>query len=224
MTYVEPRWGAGAFTCPHCEVFSRHRSSGPSVPGEADDGYGQTICDHCHRFAIWVGKVEEPMYSSFVAEEGPVMVFPPSRAGPEPNADLPDEALAIYDEARRVFPVSPRSAAALLRLALDHVTRFLGAPEDHDLNKAIGWLVEERGVHEKVQKACDAVRVSGNAAVHPGQIDFDEAATVDELFRLINVIADDQITTPKEIDDIYSRIPESKRRAIEERDNPPQHA
>lgn len=56
-----------------------------------------------------------------------------------------------------------------------------------NLNAGIGNLVGE-GLSPKVQKALDVVRVIGNSAVHPGQIDVtDDLDTVNQLFRLVNL-------------------------------------
>jgi hypothetical protein len=71
----------------------------------------------------------------------------------------------------------------------------------------------------KIQKALDIVRVIGNDAVHPGQLDLkDNKATAGELFSLINLIAEVMITQPKNIDALYDNLPDDKRQAIEDRD------
>ena len=64
-----------------------------------------------------------------------------------------------------------------------------------------------------MQQALDTVRVIGNAAVHPGTIDLrDDAGTVARLFRLTNFIVQKMITELKEIEDIYSNLPEQTER------------
>jgi hypothetical protein len=63
--------------------------------------------------------------------------------------------------------------------------------------------------------------VIGNNAVHPGQIELrDDRATAEELFALVNLIAERMISQPKHIEAMYSRLPESKRKEIERRDAP----
>jgi len=63
-----------------------------------------------------------------------------------------------------------------------------------DLNKDIGNLVK-KGLPQKVQQALDLVRVIGNEAVHPGQIDLnDDPVTAAKLFELVNIIADTMTT------------------------------
>jgi acetyl/propionyl-CoA carboxylase alpha subunit len=72
-----------------------------------------------------------------------------------------------------------------------------------------------------VQKALDVVRVIGNNAVHPGQIDLrDDRRTAETLFGLVNLICEKMITEPKHVEAVYEKLPESARHAIEKRDTP----
>ena len=64
----------------------------------------------------------------------------------------------------------------------------------------------------------DIVRVTGNDAVHPGQVDTDNPETVAQLFNLVNIIIDYMITLPNQINQIYSNLPEDKVKEIEKRD------
>jgi hypothetical protein len=63
------------------------------------------------------------------------------------------------------------------------------------------------------------VGVIGNSAVHPGQIDLrDDSETAGALFWLLNLIADQMITVPKETAAVYGSIPAGIRQAIAKRD------
>ena len=63
------------------------------------------------------------------------------------------------------------------------------------------------------------MRVIGNNAVHPGQIDLrDDRATALSLFTFVNLIVDRMISGPKRIEEAYKGLPESAREAIERRD------
>ena len=65
----------------------------------------------------------------------------------------------------------------------------------------------------------DAVRVIGNNAVHPGEIDLkDDRETATALFELLNMIVEVMITQPKKVDQIYDKIPQGAKEAIEKRD------
>ena len=72
---------------------------------------------------------------------------------------------------------------------------------------------------EKIQKSLDIVRVIGNNAVHPGQIDLkDDKKTVLALFELLNLIVDSMLTQPKKVNDMYKKLPETSKEAIDRRD------
>jgi Domain of unknown function (DUF4145) len=79
----------------------------------------------------------------------------------------------------------------------------------------------KKGLNPKIQKSLDIVRVIGNEAVHPGQIDLrDQPTTATQLCTLLNVIADAMITQPKIIESLYTALPETKLQQIEQRDKP----
>jgi hypothetical protein len=121
-----------------------------------------------------------------------------------------------YEEARSILDLSPRGAAALLRLAVEKICIELGAGGDN-INERIADLVS-RGLPEEVQQALDAVRVIGNEAVHPGRLDLrDDRDTAMSLFNLVNFIVEDRITRPRQRSAIYGMIPDGKRKAIEAR-------
>jgi hypothetical protein len=142
-----------------------------------------------------------------------------STGAPTPNPDLPHDVRADYEEAGKILTLSPRGAAALLRLAIQKLCIKLGE-KGENLNDDIANLVQ-RGLPQKVQKALDSVRVIGNNALHPGQMDLkDDRNTATRLFDLVNIIADVHITQPKKVDAVYSKLPESQRQAIVKRDLP----
>ena len=133
-----------------------------------------------------------------------------------PNQDLPDDIILDFEEARNIVNFSPRGAAALLRLAVQKLCKFLGET-GKNIDDDIAGLVS-KGLNPLVQKSLDIVRVIGNEAVHPGTIDLnDNKDTAIQLFGLINSIADQMITHPKTIETLYQQLPESKRNAIEDR-------
>ena len=76
------------------------------------------------------------------------------------------------------------------------------------------------GLPKPIQQALDTVRVVGNNAVHPGKIDLkDDVATAEKLFGLVNLIAQDRISNPKAVAEMYEQVvPEGTRNAIEARD------
>jgi len=136
-----------------------------------------------------------------------------------PNDDLPDEIKRDYEEARNIANLSPRGAAALLRLAIQKLCEHLGQP-GKNLNDDIKALVKS-GLPVEVQQALDSVRVIGNEAVHPGQLAFSEedSETVNSLFSLVNYITNKMVTEPKKVEKIFNSLPADKREAIEKRDS-----
>jgi hypothetical protein len=147
------------------------------------------------------------------------MVYPDSSPAPLPNLDLPEDIKTDYEEARSIIARSPRGACALLRLCVQKLCASLGE-SGKDINSDIASLVK-KGLNPKVQMSLDIVRVIGNEAVHPGQIDLrDQPATAAQLCSLINIIADAMITQPKTIESLYSGLPQSKLEQIEKRDKP----
>jgi hypothetical protein len=132
---------------------------------------------------------------------------------------MPANVVEDYEEARAILARSPRGACALLRLAVQKLCVDLGEP-GKNLNDDIGALVK-RGLLPHVQQALNGVRVIGNEAMHPGEIDLrDDQTTASALFGAINIIVEQLITAPKHAEALYGALPESKRAAIEERDAP----
>jgi Domain of unknown function (DUF4145) len=159
-------------------------------------------CYNCNDISLWI-------YDR--------LVYPQRGEAPPANADLPPEISRDYAEASSILDLSPRGAAALIRLAIQKLCKSLGQPGEN-INADIKALVAA-GLDTRVQKALDAVRVVGNHAVHPGQIDLrDDRAAAETLFRLLNLIAEKMISEPKHVDEVYAALPEDARKAIEKRD------
>ena len=147
------------------------------------------------------------------------MIFPRKTTVALPNPDLHDDIKSDYLEASSVLADSPRAAAALLRLALQKLCKQLGE-KGQSINDDIKSLVA-KGLNPLVQKSLDALRITGNNAVHPGEINLTEdPSRVVKLFELINFIANKMITEPKEIEGFYSQLPEGALDAVKRRDNP----
>lgn len=214
-----PTISVSTFTCPHsnCRAVALHRWG--YVPGvnvvNGSNGYRQlaadappivcAVCEACLQEVIFIG--------------GRLHV-PNESEAPGAPIDLPPDLASDYEEARRVLSVSPRGAAALLRLLVQKLLPLIGADED-DINKMIGQLVRMGVINPKIQQALDSVRVIGNEAVHPGTMDLkDDSATAMSLFHLINYIVEKAITEPKEIDAIYAGLPAGKLAGIVSRDRP----
>jgi hypothetical protein len=140
---------------------------------------------------------------------------------PMPHPDMPESIREDYEEARGVFLTSARSAAALLRLAIQKLCKELGEKGKH-IDTDIGELVK-KGLPEHIQQALDIVRVIGNEAVHPGELNVrDDPKIAKQLFELVNEIVEDRISLlerQNKIKQIYGNLPQSKLDAIKRRDH-----
>jgi Domain of unknown function (DUF4145) len=138
------------------------------LASENDSHYSNTVrnlhlsqCYSCNKYALWLHDN---------------LLYPAPHLHVECNSDMPDEIRADFNEAREIFFLSPRGAAALLRLAVQKLCAVLGE-SGKDINADIASLVT-KGLSVQIQQALDIVRVIGNEAVHPGQIDLnDDPAT-----------------------------------------------
>ena len=159
-------------------------------------------CHSCDGFAIWI-------------KDG--IVFPSHDVAILPHDDMPNDVKTDFVEAAEIVNKSPRGAAALLRLAIQKLIPHL-EEGGKDLNTAIGNLVK-KGLDQKVQQALDVVRVTGNNAVHPGELDLkDDNATAMQLFALVNIIVQSTISAKAQIEAMYASLPQGALKAIEKRD------
>ena len=203
---VPPAFKNTSFNCPHCNAFSHqiwkntyfYNTDYQNLPRQKI-----AFCAHCDNFSIWLDEK---------------IIYPEATRIQPPNTDLEQEIIDDYLEASSIVNKSPRGAVALLRLAIQKLCKQLGE-KGKNINNDIASLVE-KGLPVTIQKALDIVRVIGNDAVHPGQIDLkDDQETANKLFELINIIAYTMITQPREIEALYETLPEDKKAGIEIRDN-----
>jgi len=139
------------------------------------------------------------------------------RECPIPNPEMPENVRTLYLESAAVASKSPRGAAALLRLSIQILCKELGE-KGININDDIKNLVT-KGLPEIVQQSLDVVRVTGNHAVHPGQIDTDDPEVVKNLFDLLNIIVEYMIALPKRVSGLYTNLPPDAIDSIKKRDN-----
>lgn len=216
--YFPPIYSSGQYHCPHCGVYakqfwnhiqSQHIWGGDPVTNE-NTRFSDSLpvewhiskCGHCQKYMIWL--------------EG-VIIYPEKTSVEAPNADLNEDIKEDYLEASRILNKSPRGAAALLRLGLQKLLKQLGE-KGENLNDDIKNLVK-KGLNPTIQKGLDFVRVTGNNAVHPGQIDLkDNNEIAEKLFQVINFIAEKMITEQKEVESLFEGLPEDEKEKISKRD------
>lgn len=166
-------------------------------------GFSVATCSSCEEFTLWV------------SEE---IIYPKKTTVPLPNEDLDEDIKALYIEASNILIDSPKGSTALLRLALQKLLKQIGG-SGKNINKDIKDLVADN-LSVQMQQALDLLRVVGNNAVHPGQIDLDDNTDIArKLFDILNYIAYELITKPKELEGLYADlIPPDTQEHIKQRD------
>ena len=218
MKHIAPIINQKSFHCPNCgvlseQIWSNHikchytyfQANGVQTSTDYRLTNFQTAkCSHCGEFSIWLDIK---------------MIYPLSGTVEMANADLPDDIKNDYNEAKNIVNISPRGAAALLRLAVQKLCIHLGE-KGTNINDDIKSLVK-KGLPETMQQALDSVRVIGNNAVHPGTIDLeDDVEIAYALFGFVNIICEMLISQPKKVREYYEKhIPEGIRKGIEKRDS-----
>lgn len=216
--YVKPEFKKEAFTCPHCRVFAKINwdslySNWLNL--QSGHEYYIAVCDCCKKEMIWQKN-----------NKSAKMVYPKQSVIP-PEKDMPEKVRGIYEEASLVLGDSPRASCALLRLALQELMIYLrdnhgdyGDLKGKKIDEDIGILVKNHTLPAKIQKALDSVRIIGNNAVHPKELDINDNPDIAEtLFKMINLIVKAMITEGKEVDELFAKTPQGARDAIAKRDS-----
>ncbi|WP_239607306.1 DUF4145 domain-containing protein [Pseudomonas putida] len=206
MDVVIPELGLDAFNCPYCAAFAHMDWSDLSVIGTMRNvGLRAAECAKCSRRSFWVVKTGR-------------MILPSRSDAPLPVPDMPEDVRVDYEEAADIFRRSPRAAAALLRLALQKLCVHLGEKGDK-IDIDIRELARKNVLPQLLIKVADTVRITGNNAVHPGEMaseDIDLVAS--KMFLMLNLIVTKGITEPKELAALYEMVPEGARVSAEQKD------
>ncbi len=138
------------------------------------------------------------------------MIYPRKANVPEPIEGMPEEVKEDYIEASKIVNDSPRSACALLQVALEKLMNELGYKNGKLYEKINKFVGEDRG--SDLEHSLTIVRVIGNDSVHSGVLDIkDNKPIAVALFNILNYIVEDTITKRRKIDEIYNIIPDSKK-------------
>ena len=220
IKYYPPEYEKDEFNCAHCKVFA-HQIWVSNLHGERvrsmvvdpcsysredlspSDLFAASRCEYCDRWSIWIE--ESLVYPAQITVEGP-------------NDDMPDEVKKLYRESAQILSISPRAAAALLRLGLQILLGAVGG-DGKNINDDIKKIVE-LGVEPETQKALDILRVFGNNGAHPGEIKLDEdPGLVHKMYGLMNYVTDRLITQKNQINELFESLPEGVKGQIESRDS-----
>lgn len=220
IKYYPPEYEKDEFNCVHCRVFAhqiwvrnlRGERVGAMVIGPSNylsedlspsDLFAASRCEHCNKWSIWI-------------EES--LVYPAQITVEDPNDDMPDEVKKLYRESAQILSISPRAAAALLRLGLQILLGAVGGG-GKNINNDIGKIVA-LGVESETQRALDILRMFGNNGAHPGAIKLDEDPDlVQKMYGLMNYVADRLITQKNQINELFEGLPEKIKDDIESRDS-----
>jgi len=216
MDYVAPKFLEDAFHCPTCNTYA-HMEWDALYAHQRSTSYYEAMCSRCKEPNLWhVTKYETVNLSRVPASAE--LIYPDNGVSSLPAEDMPEDVKSDYVEASRIFSRSPRGAAALLRLGLQKLTIHLGET-GKNINEDIRALSEKNIIPPLVVKVADTVRITGNNAVHPGEMsdeDFDYVAS--KMFDLLNFIVKKGISEPKELEELYNLTPEKPRKDAEAKD------
>ena len=208
ITYYPPEYEKEEFNCAYCKVFARQIWSELRVSDLFSEVYLSSDlltvskCAHCHKWSIWI-------------EES--LAYPAQIIVEDPNDDMPDKVKKLYRESAQVLSISPRAAAALLRLGLQILLGAVGG-DGKNINDDIKKIVA-LGVEPETQRALDILRVFGNNGAHPGEIKLDEnPSLVHQMYGLMNYVTDRLITQKNQINELFESLPEGVKDQIESRD------
>src|SRR5258707_3375418 len=128
--YVTATLDSSAFHCPLCGTYA-HQYWGDVYYHTGDmrtlTDFKVSTCGFCRENLVW--HINE-------------IVVPRTSIAPMAHADIPAEIKADFEEARSTFTTSPRSASALLRLAVQKLCKYLGEKRNN-LNDDIAALVKK---------------------------------------------------------------------------------
>jgi hypothetical protein len=207
--HVPPDFRKQAFHCSWCNVLTSHEWTQLQTQAAVVPVW-RVVCANCGKESYWIvtGVIQ------------PFCMYPQISSAPRPHLAMPPDVRADYEEARGIMARSPRGACALLRVATQKLVDDL-EPGAGDLNSKIGALVA-KGFPVQVQEALDSLRVIGNEAVHPGEMDLrDDVQTASGLFDVLNFIVENQIEQPRRRAELFAKLPTPKRDGIKQRDTPP---
>ncbi|QIO06639.1 DUF4145 domain-containing protein [Acinetobacter shaoyimingii] len=221
-----------SFKCPHCGAFAHMKWENLFFTIHDEQGNEHNIqtrvhqarCASCEKENIWYNNREVSGWLALHGIPRPsndselLRLFPINEISntdiPEYLPDMPHDVQELYKEAALIFELSPRSGAALIRLALERLCEHLGVRKKN-IKESIEELAKKQIIPLRVAQAADNIRLIGNANVHSGIIGDEVLEDINPaIFTYINLIVDYAITKPKEIDEINALFPEQKRANI----------
>ena len=214
--FIPPKSNEDKFSCPHCNVVTQHswhpltqysygrKSLTSHEISRGKDRFSNmrvSICKYCEEPTLWHN--ENPVY--------PIIGYQPP-----PHPDMPKNIRLIYEEAASISQLSPRASCALMRYAIEELIK--GMQYEGKLFDNIGELYKQDKISLTIKKGLDAVRLTGNNALHGNQIVIADPTKVNHIFMLINRIVEELISDPQRVESLLSEFSEGELEAIEKRD------
>ena len=221
VPYKTPIFEENAFNCPFCNAYAHMKWHNLLQENRGQSFYCEAFCEKCQEPSLW--RVTEFIPATnqnnhYRTNKNGEMLYPDNGYTALPEQDMPIDVKNDYIEAARIISKSPRSAAALLRLALQKLCKHLGQ-DGKNINQDIRSLAVNNTLPPLVIKVADTVRITGNNAVHPGEMsneDIDFIAS--KMFGLLNFIVKKTISEPRELEALYALTPENPRKDAEKKD------
>ena len=223
-----PRYSKASFDCPHCGSYAQQGWTNLKRDEEETflsnfvdmlrirDVFSASTCLACNRTAVWrKGSALNSPQSPIVEAE---LIWPmPEQFERALPPETPAGVSQLWEEARRVAPVSARGAAALLRLALQVLLQEHVTPGETHLSTAIAEAFVS-GVPEPVLQAMDFLRLTGNDAAHLAEVRLDEdGETLTAMFGLLRYVTEETVVRSARARSLYGSLPQSKRDEIDKR-------
>ena len=214
-----PTMGATAFHCPRCGAFAHQNWVALHLKGmprdRFDDGppdyaeWSAATCGRCDGCSIW---------------RADRMVFPQGGPAPLPHDQMPQDAKALYEEAREVVGISRRAGTALARASLERLLRTLD-PEAGNVNLATRIDRMAPRLPEPLKQMLTVIRVAGNGSLHVDDepddvlvlvLDPGAVEVVELVFESINDLVEELIAKPDKVAKLYAKVPSGIRARVEQ--------
>lgn len=212
-----PAYTNKSFTCPHCGIYSQiqwHMDKAIKT-GDSDQEqiyfFGQCVCCEgvlCFKHEYMLSGI----FCDVVEKRGTSTMLYPKNFFIILNEGMPKNVREVCEEASLVLGTSPRASCALLRLALQELIKYLKENISEYSELKGGNLCDDIcGVvnvgnfnqlqKDKLQKAMDSIRLIGNNAVHPSELNINDNLEIARtLFDMINFIVKEVVVKPKEFE------------------------
>lgn len=218
MEFVTPEFKLEAFNCPLCNAYAHMKWYNLRNSNLEETFYYEASCAKCREPSLWRVTKFSIIEHQYRQDKQAEMMYPDNGYTTIPEQDMPIEVRIDYIEAARIISKSPRGAAALLRLALQKLCKHLGQ-DGENINKDIRNLAANSTLPPSVIKVADIVRITGNNAVHPGEMSNEDVDFIaSKMFGLLNFIVKKAISEPKELEALYALTPENPRKDAERKD------